>query len=220
MLRNPRSWAARLALAASLLLSFALARSGFEDPRLLWYVTACLAALLLGSFVLSPEFLRARLDRVQPTRDPARLLAIRLLVATLFAVSLVDVGRFGWSHVPMEASRVALAVFVLSVLWVVWAMSVNPFFVPSMRLQPEPAHRVIDRGPYWLVRHPGYLGMSVAMPASALALGSWWGLIPAVAASCLFVSRAADEDRFLRGGLLGYDDYAGRVHHRLLPGIW
>jgi len=62
-------------------------------------------------------------------------------------------------------------------------MIVNPFFSPALRIQAERGHAVIARGPYRFIRHPGYLAMLIAVPASALALGSWLALIPAFAFS-------------------------------------
>ena len=218
-MRTFRLWPLRAALATMLLLALLLGRAGFEDSRILWYFATASGILLAATFVLSPELLRERLSARQPTIDPGRLAAIRLLVLAHLVVSIYDVGHFP-SRVPMTLSQVCLALFGLGLAWVMWAMSVNPFFVASVRLQPERGHRVIDRGPYRFVRHPGYLGMAVVLPASALALGSWWGLIPAAAASLLFVWRAADEDRFLRERLDGYSTYAGRVRFRLVPGAW
>ena len=60
-----------------------------------------------------------------------------------------------------------------------WAMTANPFFSPVVRIQHEHGHRLIDSGPYRFVRHPGYLAMCIAAPASAAAIGSWAGLFPA-----------------------------------------
>jgi protein-S-isoprenylcysteine O-methyltransferase Ste14 len=38
-----------------------------------------------------------------------------------------------------------------------WAQGVNKFFEPTVRLQADRGQRVIDTGPYAVVRHPGYL---------------------------------------------------------------
>jgi protein-S-isoprenylcysteine O-methyltransferase Ste14 len=40
--------------------------------------------------------------------------------------------------------------------------------------------RVVSTGPYALVRHPMYAGSIVMLLGTPLALGSWWGLLPAV----------------------------------------
>jgi protein-S-isoprenylcysteine O-methyltransferase Ste14 len=100
------------------------------------------------------------------------------------------------------------------------AMIANPFFSPALRIQTERRHSVITRGPYRIIRHPGYCAMLVAVPASALAVGSWLALIPAIAFSAVIIRRTALEDRFLDANLAGYDSYMVRVRHRLFCGIW
>jgi protein-S-isoprenylcysteine O-methyltransferase Ste14 len=39
------------------------------------------------------------------------------------------------------------------------AMTVNPHFEGTVRVQAERSHRVVDAGPYRFVRHPGYVGL-------------------------------------------------------------
>jgi protein-S-isoprenylcysteine O-methyltransferase Ste14 len=84
----------------------------------------------------------------------------------------------------------------------------------------ERGHHVITGGPYRFIRHSGYLAMTLIFGCSALALGSWWALLPAAGYALLILNRAAREDRFLQAELPGYADYAKRVHYRVLPGIW
>jgi protein-S-isoprenylcysteine O-methyltransferase Ste14 len=79
---------------------------------------------------------------------------------------------------------------------------------------------VVSTGPYAVVRHPGYAGMLLMAPAAALAIGSWGAVAPGLGLAGLFIARAAHEDRFLRGNLAGYPEYAHRVRFRLLPGVW
>ena len=100
------------------------------------------------------------------------------------------------------------------------AMSVNPFFEGTVRLQAERGQRVVDAGPYARIRHPGYAGLCLwAMatplllraPASAWVVGATVGWV---------VLRTVLEDRLLRRGLAGYEEYARRVRWRLVPGLW
>jgi hypothetical protein len=91
---------------------------------------------------------------------------------------------------------------------------------PGLRIQTERGRSVITSGPYQIVRHPGYFAMLVAVPASALAVGSWLALLPAFAFSAVIVRRTALEDRYLRQVVPGYLSYAESVRYRLLPGIW
>jgi protein-S-isoprenylcysteine O-methyltransferase Ste14 len=100
-------------------------------------------------------------------------------------------------------------------------MLVNPHFEKFVRIQHDRSHKVIDAGPYRIVRHPGYAfvipGFVLCPP---LVLGSWWSFIPAAAAVTVLVIRTALEDRTLRNELPGYKEYAHRVRYRLLPGVW
>jgi protein-S-isoprenylcysteine O-methyltransferase Ste14 len=53
-----------------------------------------------------------------------------------------------------------------------------------------------------------------------MALGSWVSMIPVILMLPLLFVRTVREDRFLRGNLPGYLEYAHQVRYRLLPGIW
>jgi protein-S-isoprenylcysteine O-methyltransferase Ste14 len=133
-------------------------------------------------------------------------------------VAAVDAGRMHYSGgVPAGLRFAALAVFGLSGALQTWAMAVNPFFSPVVRLQTERGHRVIRHGPYRFVRHPGYLAMVISMPTSAIAIGSWIALIPAAGFAALVAWRASWEDEFLRNNLPGYDAYTRQVPVGLFP---
>jgi protein-S-isoprenylcysteine O-methyltransferase Ste14 len=101
-----------------------------------------------------------------------------------------------------------------------WAMSVNPHFEGTVRIQTEREHRVIDAGPYRTVRHPGYLGLTLWALGSPLLLQSWTALIAAMVVAAWIALRITLEDGVLRRELDGYDDYARRVRSRLIPGLW
>jgi protein-S-isoprenylcysteine O-methyltransferase Ste14 len=89
-----------------------------------------------------------------------------------------------------------------------------------VRVQDDRGHRVIDSGPYSVVRHPGYAGMLLGMPFSGLALGSWLAAGIGLVLSALIFRRVLFEDAFLKKNLTGYAAYADRVRHRLIPGVW
>ena len=79
---------------------------------------------------------------------------------------------------------------------------------------------VCRKGPYRLVRHPGYLGGSIANVAAPLLLGSYWGLIPAALLLAPMILRTYLEDKTLHEELAGYRDYALEVPFRLVPHVW
>jgi len=89
-----------------------------------------------------------------------------------------------------------------------------------VRIQAERSHAVISSGPYKMVRHPAYLGAILFELAVPILLASWWALIPSLLDVVLLIVRTALEDRTLQQELEGYSEYALRVPHRLLPGLW
>jgi protein-S-isoprenylcysteine O-methyltransferase Ste14 len=99
-------------------------------------------------------------------------------------------------------------------------MAVNAYLSSWARIQEDRGQVVVTEGLYGYVRHPMYLGITIGFAGVPLALGSWWALIPGLMIVGVFVYRTAREDRMLRQKLPGYADYAEKVRHRLLPGIW
>jgi protein-S-isoprenylcysteine O-methyltransferase Ste14 len=89
-----------------------------------------------------------------------------------------------------------------------------------VRIQRERGHHVVSAGPYAIVRHPGYVSAIIIFAGMALALASWWALVPAAWASAILILRTSWEDALLRAELDGYADYARRARFRLAPGIW
>jgi protein-S-isoprenylcysteine O-methyltransferase Ste14 len=58
-----------------------------------------------------------------------------------------------------------------------------------------------------------FIGMS-------LALGSYWGLIPAVLTILGLVRRLFDEEQFLAENLPGYREYCAKVRCHPIPGVF
>lgn len=73
-------------------------------------------------------------------------------------------------------------------------------------------HRVVDDGPFGVVRHPIYLGVISFLVGGALAIADPVATIVCAGAIAVFVSRARAEERFLRERLGdAYREYATRV---------
>jgi protein-S-isoprenylcysteine O-methyltransferase Ste14 len=129
--------------------------------------------------------------------------------------------RFGWTAaLPLWLHVAGAAITALGYGIVVWAMASNAFFSATVRIQSDRGHAVASGRAYRVVRHPGYVGAILFTVAMAVMLGSWWALIPAVAAAILYVVRTALEDRTLLAELPGYQEYAQQTRYRLIPGIW
>lgn len=138
----------------------------------------------------------------------------------VFPVAGLDDGRFHWSTVPIWLVVVGYVLFSLGFALSAWVEAVNKFAEPGVRIQTERGHRVVETGPYAIVRHPMYLSTFFLFSGTALALGSFWALIPAALVALIIVLRTALEDRTLQNELEGYKGYASRVRYRLIPGIW
>ncbi len=99
-------------------------------------------------------------------------------------------------------------------------MLANPFFSAVVRIQRDRGQDVISKGPYRVVRHPGYLGMLLANLATPVVLDAPWTFIPIGVVAVLLVLRTALEDRTLCSELTGYAEYARATRARLVPGVW
>ncbi len=167
---------------------------------------------LSSGFLSAPPGHDARSRSSHPGIDDGLRFAAGVLFLLTLAVAAASVGRLRLSlSVPNSLREAALIAFALSGLLQAWAMIVNPFFSPLVRLQTERGHRVIQHGPYRFMRHPGYLAMCAAIPTSALAIGSWLALAPAAGFIAVIIRRAQLEDEFLTTNLRGYKTYAAFV---------
>jgi protein-S-isoprenylcysteine O-methyltransferase Ste14 len=185
--------------------------------------------LLLGlSALLTQELLRrdpALLERrmkggPQAERRPAQrviMIGASLAYLSLLAVPALDY-RFHWSSVPVAGVVLGNVLFVIGFLFVGRVYRENTY--TSATIEIHEGQRVIDTGPYAIVRHPMYSGALLYMLGTPLALGSYWGLLGFVLMLLVIVWRLQDEERMLARELPGYAEYRQRVRWRLVPGVW
>ncbi len=193
---------------------------GRLDTWLALYLAGWSVFALYAFVSIDDDLARERFHPPEPGADRRALRMVRILALLHLIVGTLDAGRWHLAPVPDALRAVALVIMVVSALLVVQAMRANRFFSPVVRVQTERGHRVIDAGPYRMIRHPGYLGMIVSVICSGLALGSWLAVAFAVLYAVLVFRRVFFEDAFLKANLTGYTDYARRVPYRLIPGTW
>jgi protein-S-isoprenylcysteine O-methyltransferase Ste14 len=70
------------------------------------------------------------------------------------------------------------------------------------------------------MRHPLYAGALLMTLTIPIALGSWWGLIPAAVAVLALVVRTRSEEEMLVKDMDGYEEYQTRVRYKLIPKIY
>ncbi|MDX8469634.1 isoprenylcysteine carboxylmethyltransferase family protein [Mesorhizobium sp. VK23B] len=168
---------------------------------------------------LMNERLRPPIQKNQAAADKI-LLSILLIAIFAWQILMGLDFRFGWSAVPAWLQVIGGIVLLLG-LWICYlTMLENSFAAPVVKIQDERGQKVITTGPYSYVRHPMYAGAILFFAGTALLLGSWWGLLSVVAFVVLLAIRTFIEEKTLRTGLQGYDDYAANVRYRLIPMVW
>lgn len=190
-------------------------------PMLDAYIVLLAPSLLVMMLAIAPQIAQER-GGPDGAKDDVRDQRARLVLVALFLVTIVmaalDVGRLHVTNsVPLAVSIIALVMYIASSGFQAWAMSVNSFYSPVIHVQADRGHSVVTRGPYRMLRHPAYFANIIAIPASALAIGSWIGLIPATLFCALTIWRARREDVFLKHNLPGYRDYMERVPGGVFP---
>ncbi len=190
-----------------------------------WLFILTFAGSLLVAVVylwrVNPDVLAARSKSHKGTKRWDKILLSFFFppVYLIAPVAALDDGRFHWFPLPWWVSGVGCALFAVGTAIVTWAQSVNKFFEPTVRIQTDRGHHVIDAGPYAIVRRPGYFGAFFYVVGAALCMGSVYALIPAAIVSALLILRTYLEDRTLQSELAGYKDYTIRVRFRLIPRI-
>ena len=172
-------------------------------PRGWLLVLVLIAAMILATIYLrrvNPEVITARINRHQGTKRWDRILMPTLLLTIMMIpiVAALDDGRFHWYPAPWWSCLLGYALLIAGFAGVTWAESVNKFFEPTVRIQTDRGHKVIDTGPYAVIRHPGYVSAWLIFAGMPLCLGSVWALIPGILACLLLVLRTVWEDRTLR----------------------
>jgi protein-S-isoprenylcysteine O-methyltransferase Ste14 len=153
------------------------------------------------------------------TRPVQKVVAagISILFIALLVFSALD-HRFGWSPVPAALSLIGDALVVIGLGIAILAVIQNSYAAATITV--EESQTVTSTGLYGIVRHPMYMGASIMFAGIALALDSRWGLAVLVPVVIVFAVRIADEEKLLNQELIGYREYAGKVHYRLVPYVW
>jgi len=161
-----------------------------------------------------------RTERRPPVRMEAGYRAIQLVGALLLFLPprLVSVhrlwflGRIGaWVCVGLVAVGMAIAWWARIHLGRLW----------SGHITRKADHKIVDSGPYAMVRHPIYTGLLLGLMATALLEGTAAALIGFVLFALGFYLKARIEERWLSQelGTDAYADYKRRVP-MLIPVAW
>ncbi|MGY8668684.1 isoprenylcysteine carboxylmethyltransferase family protein [Bradyrhizobium sp. UFLA05-109] len=189
-----------------------LITSALLGPACGWWLYRLDPALLA-------ERLRPVIQKDQPAADKI-FMAVFILAMLVWLVAMGLERRYRASDMPLALQVLGFVLYLASTVFTLWVFRENSFAAPVVKLQTERAQHVVSTGPYAHVRHPMYSGMVLFFLGVPLLVGSWWGVAMLPLFVVLFAIRIRIEERTLIPGLPGYADYALRVRHRLLPGVW
>jgi protein-S-isoprenylcysteine O-methyltransferase Ste14 len=179
-------------------------------------------AITFWLFKYSPSLLRERMrspiQRDQKPWDRVFLMFILVGFCGWIAFMGWDAARAGFTAVPPWLQVLGGLGMALYMLGGWWTFRENAFAAPVVKIQE--GQRVIDTGPYAIVRHPMYASGLLFFIGLPLLLGSWWGLLFSALFVLAIAWRAVREEGMLRAELRGYDDYTARVPYRFVPLVW
>lgn len=214
-------------LAAGIAVIFALLfiPGGAWDWPLGWTFMIVLTFMMIGAIAVlwraNPDIFVAR-RRIHAGTQGWDYIFLVLIIGGFLAIPILAGldHRHDWAQGPLWAVVIGYILFVLGFAGQIWSQAVNRHFEPGIRIQSDRDHKVVDTGPYAHVRHPGYVSGALLAIGLALVLDSLLSLIPAAIVTVALLFRTVFEDRMLQQELPGYADYALRVRHKWIPGIW
>ena len=144
----------------------------------------------------------------------AILLGVFFPLVVMVGLSFTEIGRinvnFGYLGLLFLSGGFALRQYSIFVL--------GKFFVPVVGKQK--GQRIIQRGPYRLVRHPSYTGLLLELLGAALCFSNWISFVVVLIAFIPAISyRINVEEEFLRKNFKEYEGYQERTR-KLIPLIY
>ena len=222
--RDTKAWLSLsiLAIVMGLLLFVPAGTVGYWQAWIYLTIFIGISALVTRHLMRHDPALLERRLRGGPTAERRPVQKVIMLCTSIGFVGLLVVPaldfRFAWSHVPITGVvggdiLVAIGFYLVSLVY-----RENTFASATIEVADD--QKLIDTGPYAIVRHPMYASASLYLLGTPLALGSYWGFVALGGMIPFLLWRLLDEERFLAKNLLGYAEYQQRVRHRLVPFVW
>jgi len=123
-------------------------------------------------------------------------------------------------RIPDAIAWVLVVIAVAGLLFTWWArLHLGRLWSSAVGRKAD--HRIVDTGPYGIVRHPIYTGITLAASATAALRGTVAAWAGAAVMTCGWYIKARLEETFLRTelGPAAYDDYRRRTP-MLVPRLW
>ncbi|MFX1286706.1 MAG: methyltransferase family protein [Promethearchaeota archaeon] len=176
-------------------------------------------AIVIYFWKYDRELLQSR-GSFNQTKEKWDIILLVLLTISLFAIPIVaglDF-RFDLSNIPEIISIGAFGLVIIGLSIYFLVLKENTYASKVVEVRED--QQVIFTGPYKYVRHPLYLGGSIAVIGVALSLGSLYALVPALIFIILLIIRLILEEKTLEEELQEYNEYKKKVRYRLIPYLW
>jgi protein-S-isoprenylcysteine O-methyltransferase Ste14 len=134
--------------------------------------------------------------------------------ALVFSIRRPFITAIGGDSIPINIAAMTITVLlVVSSVWMVMRAVQVLGKQWSLAARLVKGHELIVEGPYRIVRHPIYTGMTGLLIATGLAISRWWAIIAGLAILLIGTAvRVRIEERLLRGEFgQQYDAYTKRV---------
>jgi len=190
----------------------------------IWFLGLCYTTILY-LYRRDPALLEERYKQPGTGNQEGwdRYVVYGLLVGFIlwFLVMPLEAKRFGLSAgFPLWLKFLGGAALAGSSFLFFRSYTDNTFLSPLVRIQKDRGQQVVSTGVYGFVRHPMYLGAILMFFGAPLLLGSWYGILAALALTALLMARILGEEEMLARELEGYREYTQKVRYRLFPGLW
>jgi protein-S-isoprenylcysteine O-methyltransferase Ste14 len=167
-----------------------------------------------------PNFIGSRILKRREKEQMHR--SIQNIFSIVFLIGLLIPGfdfRFGWSNVPMSVVIISDILVFMGYMIIARVMEENRYASAIIEISKE--QKIIETGPYKIVRHPMYTGGLIFILFTPLALGSYWALIPFSIITVLpLILRIINEEKLLTANLPEYSEYCKKTKYRLIPFVW
>jgi protein-S-isoprenylcysteine O-methyltransferase len=186
-------------------------------------MTNLLAGLLLGAWLLLEVFLRSGDEARSWQGGDADRSSTRLVVATyvvaFVAPFLLHTSGVGVTRTGSVVAWIGVTVGAMGLVLRVWSMRVlGRDYTRSLRTRDTQA--VIERGPYRIVRHPGYVGSILVWGGSRLSVNWLVAAVTVVVLVVVYAYRISAEEQMLVDHFgESYRAYKARTW-RLVPFVW
>jgi protein-S-isoprenylcysteine O-methyltransferase Ste14 len=196
-----------------------------------WIVVTVFAVILtIGYIIINRENPRVLRNRMKTKKQGLTAATHKSAGSDRWVMPVMSIGffgamiwpalehRWGWHGLPFGVELIAAALMGLGAALLMLAMYQNAHASKILDINQD--QTLIDTGMYGKVRHPLYSGAILMILPLPIALGSLWGLIPALIGALTLVMRIKYEEEMLLKGMDGYADYQQRVKWKLIPGIY